>query len=156
MIHFVPRISPAIEQAKADTSSHNQLHINILTDEQKLERIYGLMDVLAENYFGSGELPIENAYGLTILARALVGQLLGCEWAEGEIENLHGHHDCSRGVFPDDFSLQNHIHGLFDLKGVLGDSEGNRDIVMFVRDGREGSELAKDGKPYLQLVPPLA
>jgi len=127
-----------------------------VTDEQKLRRIYDLVDLLADSHFGSGELPIENAYGLTFLIRALVGQLLGFDGAEEEVDRLHGHHGCSRVIFPDEIALRNHLHGLFELKGILGENEDNRDTLFFIQEGRDGSELAKDGKPYLQLVPPMS
>jgi hypothetical protein len=124
-----------------------------MTYEQKLEQIRKILHLLVEDYFQRGALPLENAYAWAFVAQSLVEEMQGADGASEFIKNLHMHPGCYRNIFPRDEAIDNHLLGIFGLRGVLVDSFGNRDTLFFVQQAREGS--VRDIRPDLYLVPPL-
>lgn len=114
------------------------------TDDQKLERINAILDVLIEVYFRSAEIPFENAYALTVLARAFLENFRSGRDSEKLCEMYNTHPDHVPTLFPSDEALEEHIAGLVGLQKMLAGSWAVRDeTIMFI-----GTEV-----PYLRLLP---
>ena len=124
----------------------------MMTDDQKLERINAILDVVIEVYFRSAEIPFENAYALTIIARAFLENLRGGRDSERLCEIYNMHPDHVPTLFPSDEALEEHIAGLVGLQDMLAGSWANRDeTIMFI--GTEGEEATRMKVPYLRLLP---
>ena len=124
-----------------------------MTNKKKLEKIHDILDLIVDDFFRRGEMPLESAYAWSVVARAFVAELMGTDGAKEYIAGLRMHPDCYRNVVPENETLEKLLLGIFELRGVVGDSLDNRDSVIFTHEAREGSVKHIDHKPDLHLVP---
>lgn len=126
-----------------------------MTNKKKLEKIHDILDLIVDDYFKHGEMPLENAYAWSVVARALVAELMGTDGAKEYIADLQMHPGCYRNLVPENKTLEKLLMGIFELRGVVGDSLDNRDSVIFTHEARSGSvKHIIDHKPDLHLVHP--
>lgn len=125
-----------------------------MTNKKKLERLHHILDLISDDYFKRGEMPLENAYSWSVVARAMVAELMGTDGAKEYLAGLQMHPGCYRNVVPENDTLKKLLLGLFELRGIVGDSLDNRDSVIFTHTAREGSVKHIDNKPDLHVVHP--
>jgi hypothetical protein len=113
-----------------------------MMNKEVLEQIQCLLSAVIDGYFGTGEIPGENAYALAVLARAYTDSLLGLEWGQEMIKDFEQNKGSVAIMHPFSDALDNQLIMLLGQREALSKSAVDRDHLMFLRK-----------PPKLKLVP---